>query len=55
MPCWSRPLLTAAECAGATLANIDELNRIIGDFIGKRTLEDNLEHFGALDVTVGPV
>ena len=39
----------------ARLANIDELDRIIGDFIGKHTLEDNLAHFGALDVTVGPV
>ena len=39
----------------ARLDNIDELDRVIGDFVGKHTLEENLAHFGALDVTVGPV
>ena len=37
------------------LANIDELDRVIGDFVGRHTLEENLAHFGKLDVTVGPV
>jgi crotonobetainyl-CoA:carnitine CoA-transferase CaiB-like acyl-CoA transferase len=37
------------------LANIDELDRVIGDFVRKHTLQENLEHFGKLDVTVGPV
>ncbi len=39
----------------ARLANIDELDRVIGDFVRQHTLEENLAHFGALDVTVGPV
>jgi len=39
----------------ARLANIDELDRVIGGFVSRHTLEDNLAHFGALDVTVGPV
>ena len=39
----------------ARLANIDELDRVIGDFVERHTLEENLAHFGALDVTVGPV
>ena len=39
----------------ARLANIDELDRRIGDFVKQRTLEENLAHFGALGVTVGPV
>ena len=37
------------------LANVEELDRVIGGFIGQHTLADNLAHFGALDVTVGPV
>ena len=37
------------------LANIDELDRVIGDFVKQHTLEENLAHFGALEVTVGPV
>ncbi len=37
------------------LVNIDELDRVIGDFVKQHTLEDNLAHFGALEVTVGPV
>ena len=39
----------------ARIANIDELDRVIGEFVRQRTLEQNLAHFGALDVTVGPV
>jgi crotonobetainyl-CoA:carnitine CoA-transferase CaiB-like acyl-CoA transferase len=39
----------------ARLANIDELDRVIGGFVRLHTLEENLAHFGALDVTVGPV
>lgn len=39
----------------ARLANIDELDRRIGDFVQQRTLDENLAHFGALGVTVGPV
>ena len=39
----------------ARLANIDELDRVIGDFVRQHTLDANLAHFGALDVTVGPV
>ena len=39
----------------ARLANIDELDRVIGDFVKQHTLEENLAHFGALDVTVGPI
>lgn len=39
----------------ARLANIDELDRVIGGFVEQHTLEENLAHFGALDVTVGPV
>ena len=37
------------------LANIDELDRVIGGFVQRHTLDENLAHFGALDVTVGPV
>ena len=33
----------------------DDLDAIIGGFIGERTLEENLEHFGAAGVTVGPI
>ncbi len=39
----------------ARLANIDELDRRIGDFVKQRTLAVNLAHFGALECTVGPV
>ena len=39
----------------ARLANIDALDERIGAFVQQHTLEDNLAHFGALDVTVGPV
>ena len=39
----------------ARLANIDALDERIGAFVRQHTLEKNLAHFGALDVTVGPV
>lgn len=39
----------------ARLANIDELDRRIGDFVKQRTLAVNLAHFDALECTVGPV
>ena len=39
----------------ARLANIDALDERIGAFVRQHTLEDNLAHFGALAVTVGPV
>ena len=39
----------------ARLANVDALDQHIGDFVGQRTLEENLAHFGALECTVGPV
>ncbi len=35
--------------------NRDELDAIIGEFIGGRTLQENLAHFGAEGVTVGPI
>ncbi|HEX7891547.1 MAG TPA: CoA transferase [Ramlibacter sp.] len=39
----------------ARIANIEELDRLIGDFVRGRTLEENLAHFGEFEVTVGPV
>jgi crotonobetainyl-CoA:carnitine CoA-transferase CaiB-like acyl-CoA transferase len=39
----------------ARIANIEELDRLIGDFVRQRTLQENLAHFGEFDVTVGPV
>ena len=39
----------------ARLANIDALDEVIGGFIRERTLDENLAHFAAHDVTVGPV
>jgi crotonobetainyl-CoA:carnitine CoA-transferase CaiB-like acyl-CoA transferase len=39
----------------ARIANIDALDEVIGEFIRARTLEENLAHFGAHEVTVGPV
>jgi crotonobetainyl-CoA:carnitine CoA-transferase CaiB-like acyl-CoA transferase len=35
--------------------NIQELDGIIGTFIASKTLEQNLEFFGAAEVTVGPI
>ena len=39
----------------ARIANVDSLDQLIGDFVRQRTLEQNLSHFGAHQVTVGPV
>jgi crotonobetainyl-CoA:carnitine CoA-transferase CaiB-like acyl-CoA transferase len=39
----------------ARIANVDELDRLIEHFVGQRTLQQNLDHFTALEVTVGPV
>jgi crotonobetainyl-CoA:carnitine CoA-transferase CaiB-like acyl-CoA transferase len=39
----------------ARVRNKDELDRIIGDFIAKRTQDDNLALFEAAGVTAGPV
>ena len=39
----------------ARLANIDELDRMIGDFVQARTLAENLAHFAAAGVTAGPI
>jgi crotonobetainyl-CoA:carnitine CoA-transferase CaiB-like acyl-CoA transferase len=39
----------------ARIANVDELDELIGGFIAQRTLEENLAHFGRHEVTVGPV
>lgn len=37
------------------LANVEALDTIIGEFIGARTLDENLAFFRAAEVTVGPV
>lgn len=37
------------------LANVDEVDAVIGEFIGARTLAENLAFFQAAEVTVGPV
>jgi crotonobetainyl-CoA:carnitine CoA-transferase CaiB-like acyl-CoA transferase len=39
----------------ARIANIEELDALIGGFVAERTLEQNLAHFGEYEVTVGPV
>lgn len=39
----------------ARIANVESLDALIGDFVRQRTLQQNLEHFGAHQVTVGPV
>ena len=35
--------------------NMYELDDIVGGFIGAKTLQENLDHFGAAGVTVGPI
>ena len=37
------------------LEHVDEVDAVVGAFIGARTLHENLEFFGAAEVTVGPV
>lgn len=39
----------------ARLQHWQELDAIIGDWIGSRTLEENLAHFDAAGVTIGPI
>ncbi len=39
----------------ARLANIDELDQMIGEFVLARTLAENLAHFEAAGVTAGPI
>jgi len=39
----------------ARIANVESLDRLIGEFVRQRTLQENLAHFGAHEVTVGPV
>lgn len=37
------------------IRNVDALDELIGNFVRQRTLDDNLDYFSALEVTVGPV
>ena len=37
------------------VANVEALDAVIGGFIGARTLDENVAHFEAEEVTVGPV
>lgn len=39
----------------ARVANVEALDAIIGEFIGRRTLAENLDHFDQAQVTVGPI
>ncbi len=39
----------------ARLQNVDELDAIISEFIGARTLKENMSFFEAAEVTVGPL
>lgn len=39
----------------ARIVHVEELDRIIADFIGARTLNENLAFFEAAEVTIGPV
>jgi len=39
----------------ARLENVDELDRVIGDFVRARPLAENLAHFEARQVTAGPI
>ncbi len=39
----------------ARIENIDELDAAIGEFIGRRSLADNLAFFDEMDITAGPV
>ncbi len=41
--------------ARARLDHVDEIDAIVGEFIGRRSLAANLEFFEAADVTIGPV
>lgn len=39
----------------ARLQNVEELDAIIGAFIAARSLKENLDYFGAKEITVGPI
>jgi crotonobetainyl-CoA:carnitine CoA-transferase CaiB-like acyl-CoA transferase len=39
----------------ARLAHVEELDRIIGDFVATRTLDENVRFFEEAEVTIGPV
>ena len=39
----------------ARLQNVEELDAIIGAFIAARSLNENLDYFGAKEITVGPI
>jgi crotonobetainyl-CoA:carnitine CoA-transferase CaiB-like acyl-CoA transferase len=39
----------------ARLVHVEELDRIIGEFIGERTTDENVAFFEAAEVTIGPV
>jgi crotonobetainyl-CoA:carnitine CoA-transferase CaiB-like acyl-CoA transferase len=39
----------------ARIANVEALDALIGGFVARRTLPENLAHFAAHEVTVGPV
>jgi formyl-CoA transferase len=41
--------------ARGRLDHVDEIDRIVGDFIGARTLAENLAFFDAAEVTIGPI
>jgi len=53
-----RPELKTSEkfvTNDARVANRDELDAIIGEFVSRRTLAENIAHFEQANVTVGPV
>jgi crotonobetainyl-CoA:carnitine CoA-transferase CaiB-like acyl-CoA transferase len=37
------------------IVHVDALDEIIGEFVGSRTMQENLAHFEAAEVTIGPV
>jgi crotonobetainyl-CoA:carnitine CoA-transferase CaiB-like acyl-CoA transferase len=43
------------ETNEARLAHVEELDRIIGDFVAARTLDENVRFFEEAEVTIGPV
>jgi formyl-CoA transferase len=40
---------------GARLANIEEVDRVVGAFVGARSLADNLAFFDREGITIGPI
>jgi formyl-CoA transferase len=43
------------ESNSARLKNVEEVDRVVGEFIRRRNLADNLEFFDREEITVGPV